>query len=61
MRAPDGAVARTVSVTTRMTTPATTALDRQHTYRGFPDRSTYIRWLIEQDGKAITRERSATS
>lgn len=56
MRHPDGAQARTHSITSRMTTPQVAALDRQHTYRGFPDRSAYIRWLIEQDGKQIARE-----
>jgi len=61
MRAPDGAMARTHSITSRMTTPQVGKLDRQHAYRGFPDRSSYIRWLIEQDGKAIDRERSLSS
>ncbi len=34
-------------------------LDAGSRYRGGMDRSTYIRWLIQQDKKAITREKGA--
>lgn len=61
MRHPDGAMARTHSITSRMTTPQVQKMDLQHTYRGFPDRSSYIRWLIDQDGKAIDREKGASA
>ena len=56
-RTPDGAMAREESITTRMAIPDRVALDKQRATRGGMSRSAYIRWLIREDGKRITRER----
>lgn len=56
-RTPDGPFARGVSVTTRMSPIECEKLDAQRRERGGMDRSTYIRWLVSQDGKRIHREK----
>lgn len=33
------------------------AIDSQRAFRGGMSRSTYLRWLISQDGKRIAREK----
>ena len=56
-RTPDGAEVRTESITTRMTPTDKSVLDTQRRIRGGMDRGTYIRWLIREDGKRISREK----
>lgn len=41
----------------RMTPEMVTGLDGQRAFRGGMSRSSYIRWLIQQDAKRIERER----
>lgn len=56
-RTPDGAVAREISVTARMTTQGVEKLDTQRRARGGMTRSAYIRWLVNEDEKRLRRER----
>lgn len=59
-RTPDGAAAREVSMTTRITHEVERTVDSQRAYRGGMSRSAYVRWLIAEDGKKIARERGAS-
>ncbi len=58
-RTPDGPVTREAIVTFRMTDTMKATLDTQRASRGGMSRSSYIRWLITQDGKRIEHERGA--
>jgi hypothetical protein len=58
-RAPDRAVSRKHSITSRMDDAEVADLDAGGAVRGGMDRSTYIRWLIQEDKKRIAREQSA--
>lgn len=43
-------------MTARVTRTDVESVDRQRSYRGGMTRSAYVRWLIREDGKRITRE-----
>jgi hypothetical protein len=58
-RAPDRAVSRKHSITSRMDDTEVADLDAGGRHRGGMDRSTYIRWLIQDDKKRIAREQGA--
>lgn len=58
-RAPDRAVSRKHSITSRMDDDEVRDLDAGGARRGGMDRSTYIRWLVQEDKKRIARERAA--
>lgn len=60
-RAPDRAVSRKHSITTRMDDGERADLTSGGAYRGGMDHSTYIRWLVQEDKKRIARERIAMS
>jgi len=56
-RTPDGPATRQAIVTFRMTDTMRATLDVQRAARGGMSRSSYIRWLITQDGKRIANEK----
>lgn len=58
-RAPDRAVSRKHSITSRMDDDEVRDLDAGGARRGGMDRSTYIRWLVQEDKKRIARESAA--
>lgn len=60
-RAPDRAVSRKHSITSRMDDTEVADLDAGGAARGGMDRSTYIRWLIQQDKRRIASERTLAS
>lgn len=57
-RAPDRAVTRKHSITTRMDDNELRDLDAGGSARGGMDRSTYLRWLVAQDKRRIANERT---
>lgn len=57
VRTPDGSEPRVQTLQVRVTPTMASDLDGQRAFRGGMSRSTYIRWLVAQDGKRIARER----
>jgi len=55
-RTPDGLTARTKMTSFRLEATEVDQMDRQAVARGGMSRSTYLRWLIDQDKKRIERE-----
>lgn len=59
-RTPDGLSKRAKVTSFRLQDHEVDQLDRQAAQRGGMERSTYLRWLIDQDKRKIDRERKAT-
>ena len=55
-RTPDGLTARTKMTSFRLEETEVDQMDRQARARGGMTRSTYLRWLLDQDNKRIARE-----